>query len=357
MRDAAQLSGAAAGSTPASIHQGRVDDRPATLRVTGDVLDLGDAGALAWTEVDGIDVGTHDLHLDLAGGPRIRLHHLARAFDRAAEEIVDAWSTARRKALLQHPDVAPLDIFRAKRGAVPARVCLFGDRLTVEPWRGVPDIVPFSLLTDVQRDGWELALQLRGLQPVVVRHLGARTDEFLERLAGARRDLEQRTAGAYAEFDPALAQLPAADGWAVDEAAAGPPWSTLRGAFDRLERADEVRVLEALAGARLRLGLKARPGGLLPFALAPVGHRVVVEGAAADDRATFVFATTDVDRLNAVLLLTSFRREALSLPEERLGRWALAVRLLEHVRWARAALAARVVHDGDWEGRLHAALA
>jgi hypothetical protein len=119
------------------------------------------------------------------------------------------------------------------------------------------------------------------------------------------------------------------------------------------QRAAELTVLEQLVGPALRLGLSVSAGrDVLPFALAPVGGRVVVEATDADDRATFVFATDDVDRLNAVLLLTSFRREALWLPEAELGRWALAVRSLEAVRWARAALVGRVVHDTRWEQRL-----
>ena len=70
--------------------------------------------------------------------------------------------------------------------------------------------------------------------------------------------------------------------------------------------------------------------------LAPVGDCVVVEATDGDDRATFVFRTHDVARLNAVLLLTAFRREALFLPDDQLGRWAIAARLWPAVREARA---------------------
>ena len=94
----------------------------------------------------------------------------------------------------------------------------------------------------------------------------------------------------------------------------------------------------------------------MPFLLAPVGQRVAVEAVEADDRATFVFETDDVDRLNAALLQTAFHRGALFLPAEALGRWAPAVRCLETVRWARDALRARVVHDGAWAAGVRAAL-
>ena len=112
-----------------------------------------------------------------------------------------------------------------------------------------------------------------------------------------------------------------------------------------------------MAGQKIRIRLKADArGSALPFVLAPVGGRVAVEAADADDRATFVFATEDVDRLNLALLLTSFRREAVSLPDDRLGRWALAVRTVPQVSWLRSALVARVVHDDAWEGAVTQAL-
>ena len=167
----------------------------------------------------------------------------------------------------------------------------------------------------------------------------------------------QRTRDAYAALSPALAELGVPDGWAVDRAAAGGHWHALRTVVAG-ERAAEVDLLESLAGDRLRLGVKAQAGGdSMPFVLAPVGGKAAVEGTASEDaRATFVFATDDVDRLNAVLLLTSFRREAISSPEDQLGRWAVAVRTLEIVRWARAALVDRVVHDERWNEKVTAAL-
>ena len=48
----------------------------------------------------------------------------------------------------------------------------------------------------------------------------------------------------------------------------------------------------------------------MPFVLAPVGDLVAVEATDADDRATYILRVDDVDKLNAVLVLTTFRREA-----------------------------------------------
>ena len=146
--------------------------------------------------------------------------------------------------------------------------------------------------------------------------------------------------------DPELELVAGVDPGAVGQQVEG---ITIAGEPDAL--------LESLAGNALRLGIKASVDGTaFPFALAPVGGRVAVEGAGDEARATFVFETTDVDRLNAVLLLTSFRREAISFPEDQLGRWAVAVRTLEVVRWARRALLARVVHGESWESSVRSAL-
>ncbi len=95
----------------------------------------------------------------------------------------------------------------------------------------------------------------------------------------------------------------------------------------------------------------------MPFLLAPVGDLVAVEATDADDRATYIFRVDDVDRLNAVLVLTTFRREVYSLPDAELGKWATAVRVLEPVRWLRGALAGRVIHDDAWPDKIRAALA
>jgi hypothetical protein len=191
-------------------------------------------------------------------------------------------------------------------------------------------MVPFGLVSDIVRDGWAFTFVLRGgLAPVVVTHLARRADELASDVARAR-----------------AACSAAGDGWAVAGGAAAVPDTP------------ECGLLASLAGpAALRVGVKSQARGeVMPFVLAPVGGRVAVESAGDEARATFVFETSDVDRLNAALLLTSFRREALFLPEDRLGRWSTAVRLLPVVRWARGALVARVVHDAQWETNVRAAL-
>jgi hypothetical protein len=340
-----------------TVTPARLDSTPVDLEVGDTGLRVG-GDELAWTELDHFEVDGHAVHLVMADGRRLTVTHLATQLDRFVREATEARARARRAALLQWTGGPPTADFAGKRGDVRVTVTLFPDGVTVEPVNGIPDFVPLSCLRDVHRDGYDLTFATRGLPPVGVRHLGQRTEEFLAKLDRARTDLAARTAAAYAALDPALAGLDAADGWAVTAADAGHRWAPLRGAVARHSRAAEVALLEELAGADLRLGLKLGPGSdVMPFALAPTGGRVAVEATDTDARATFVFATDDADRLNAVLLLTSFRREALWMPLERLGRWALAERTLEVVRWARAALVARVVHDSRWEAGVRAALA
>lgn len=90
-----------------------------------------------------------------------------------------------------------------------------------------------------------------------------------------------------------------------------------------------------------------------------------MEASDSEARATYVFQVGEadpsntahgVDRLNVVLILLAFRREALYLSADGLGRWAVAVRLPDTVRWAREALVARVVHDDSWATNVESAL-
>lgn len=338
-------------------YAGQVDGVVVDLTVEPGGLRLG-ARVLAWTDLDRFRPDGHTLQLGTVQGERVSITHLGATRDRFLADAVEARARARRAAVLAWTGDAPIATFRGRRGAEPVTVCLFPDGVTIEPLEGAPDLVPFGCLDRVVRNGYDLTFVCRGLEDRKVSRLGRRTDEFLARLADARTALAMRVDAAYAALDPALAGLAAPDGWALDRHAVGPRWASLHAVVAGQRRHAELALLEGLAGDRLRLGIKAGIGSsVLPFALAPHAGRVVVEATDADDRATFVFASEDVDRLNAVLLLTSFRREAIAAPADRLGRWALAERLLPSVRWARAALVARVVHGPQWEARVRAALA
>ena len=150
---------------------------------------------------------------------------------------------------------------------------------------------------------------------------------------------------------------PRRTGWAVTATEAGTWWGALRRTIAS-GRSEEVDVLEKLASGNTRMGIKAQAEGQPCRSCSRRNAgKVAVEGTAADEaRATFVYRTEDVDRLNVALLLTSFRREAISLPEDQLGRWSLAVRTLEVVRWGVLDPHSPVVHDDVWADNLGVAL-
>lgn len=338
--------------------QGHLDGSPVTIAIEPTSL-VADGRALPYVDIDAIEVDGHTIGLPMTDGRHAVVDQLGHRHDEFLLAFSDAWRRARRAALLQWTGDAPIDEYEA-HGDPPATAVLFPDGLTVERLTGTPAMAPFSLVEGVERDGYRITLHLRaGLDNVVVDKLGKRTDEFVLDLDKARNDLAAATVAAYAALAPDLAGFTAPDGWAVSQTDAGGYWAALRAAVAGGERAAEIDHLAALAGDALRLGIKIqRDGAAMPFALAPVNGKVAVEGAAEGEaRATFVFATDDIDRLNAVLLLTSFRREAISLPDDQLGRWALAVRSLDIVRWARRALVARVVHDDTWADKVTGALA
>lgn len=340
---------------------GRLDGQAVVLHVEPDRLRITggpETIELAWVELDRFIVDGHACQLESVDGRRCTVTHLAATRDRFLAEALEARRRARRAALLQWTGDAPLASFDGRRGDEPVVVSLFPDGVVAEPVNGVPGMLPLSCLVEVRRAGYEIELIAAGLDDLTIRHLGQRTDEFLQRLDRARLDLADRTAASLTALDARLAGVAMRDGWAVEHSAVPAHWAALREVVAGQRRAAEVGVLAELAGDRLRLGVKSGAGGAsMPFALAPVAGKVAVEATDVDDRATFVFATDDVDRLNAVLLATSFRREAIAAPDDALGRWALAVRTLDVVRWARARLVARIVHDAGWEAKVRSALA
>jgi hypothetical protein len=333
-----------------------VDGEPAHASAGPAALEAG-GRTLPWVDLDGVRLGDHRIDLETVDGARMTLSHLARAHDRFVSEMLAARAAARRAALLQWAGDAPLDTYVARMDGEAVPVHLFADGLTVEPVGAPPVHAPLSLVRDVERDGYTITLRMRGLPDVVVDRLGRRTDEFLLDLERARTDLTARTAEAYRELSGALAGFGAPDGWAVGPEDAGAWWSPLRAAVHARAPA-EMEHLERLARSEVRYGIKRLAGAdTLTFCLARAGELVAVEGTGEQARATYVFRCADVDRLNVALLAINFRRDALHLPEERLGRWRLAVRTLEVVRWARTALVARIPHDGAWADKTAAALA
>lgn len=315
-----------------------------------------DGALLDWLDIDGFREGDHRVTLELADASTVTLSALGVAHDR----FVTAARALRRRSRFAALTVAtgePLHSYVSRASTGLADVHVYARVLVVEPRDAPPVAVPLSLIETVERRGYSIRVAARGLPTVEVTALGATTDEFVDRLARARAVLAAATGSAYAGLHPALAGFAAPDGWAVTEDEAGSRWPALCELARSGARRECVDMLAAMAGHRLAVGVYTDGGGdPLLFVLAAVGDRVVLEATDADDRATFVFATDDVARLNAVLVLTGFRREAVFLPDDQLGRWAVAARTWPAVREARRSLVSRVVHDERWRERVEAAL-
>lgn len=333
----------------------RLDGREVSAVVADAGLDL-DGRLLSWLDIDLVEEGDHRVTLHLGDGSKVLLSHLGQTHDRFLSDLRQRRRLARFPALTVTTG-EPIDSFISRTPEGISDVHLFAKVLVVEPRFGPTSPLPLPLIDRVERQDHALHVRCRGLADTTIGGLGQATDRFLDRLASTRRVLRDATSAACCTYDETLVGCDVPDGWAVTAAEGAAAFGVLRARAADGERAEHVSLLSELAGEHLRLGVYTDGGTTpLPFALAPHAGAVAVEAFDADDRATFVFRTEDVDALNAVLLLTSFRRDALSLPSDRLGRWAVAERTSPAVRWARAALVARVVHGPSWADGVRRAL-
>lgn len=344
-------------------YTGHLDGKPAVFGIGPHGLDAG-GRIFAWVEMDGLAARGHTIELSIydatLGAQRYTISLLGPRFDAFLADLAEARSRARRAALLQWTGEPELRAFTQAPESPdddPVALHVFADGFTAEPRTGVPDLVPFGLVTDIARDGYRITVQRRGLPEITVRRLGSRTDEFEQVIARCRAADTAATAAAFAEFDDRLTGLSAPHGWAITAAEAGAFGGALADAFAAGPRAEEIGILAGLAPGGLRYGISLQPEAPLPFVLAVGRGAVAVESVAEDEaRATYVFATADADAVNRALIMLSFRREAVYLPAERLGRWTLAARTLPIVQWARSVFAARVIHDDNWRSAITAAL-
>ena len=344
----------------------RLDGAPVTVSAETDALVIESPTAptrsLDWVDVDRVVEGDHRVELSLADGSSVGLTALGATHDRFMEELRAARRRSRFAALTITTDEPTVSLVsRAPTGIADVH---FFDRVLVhEPRDGFPTAVPYSLIERVERDGYSITVTATGLDALTVSALGVKTDEFLERWAGGREQSRRSIAEAYAAASESLRGIDAADGVAVTATRAGRFWPALRDLALAGSRSEGVSRLLEWAGERAAIGMFTAGGDVssgsseaMTFLLAPVstgaGDRIVVEATDGDDRATFVFADVDPARLNAALVLTNFRREAIFLPDEQLGRWAVGARTWAIVREARAHLVGRVVHDEHWQERL-----
>jgi hypothetical protein len=340
-------------------YSGRVDGSPASVTVGPDVLDAG-GRTLPYVDMDIVQVTGYTIDVGMHPSGTVRIGALGPRHDAFLIDLDRARSRARRAALLQWTGTAELASFQqapARPDDVPVTIHLFDDGFTVEPRNGTPGLVPYGLLGRLDRDGYTITCVRSGMPPVTVRRLGPRTDEFCERVERGRAAQRQAVAQAYGALDDRLLGYTAPNGWAVTVEQAGTFGGALAAGFAAGERSEAMPALAGLARGGLRYGLALQPEGPMPFVLAAGASRTAVESVESDQaRATYVFDTTDVDALNTALIMISFRREALYLPPDRLGRWSLAARTVPVVQWARGMFAARVVHDDNWAANIGAAL-
>lgn len=339
----------------------QIDGEQAELALDAEGLTVGDR-RVAWEAIDTVSEQPPRLELGLAYGVvaerrPLTVSHLGARFDECTDALRTIRGAARRKALAQ-TGLSPVETFTGRRGGEVVDAVVLPHALVLEPRGGLASYLPWGLVQAVERDGWSLLLHTRGIEPVTTGGYGGRTDELEQTIGRVRRAsaLAARTEGS--RLGAAGAALD--DGWALAEEDAAEGWPSLRDAWLRKARGVEASLLVELAD-EVRFGVWTQAGtASLPFMLALVGAgehaRVAVEAVDADDRATFVFADDDLDRVNAGLLLTSFRRELLSLEDAELGAWATAVRTQPPVHDLRSRLTARIVHDGAWEKRLREAL-
>ena len=343
-------------ATPAPF-PGRVDGARVDIVLQPDALVWGDR-TIDWNDVDRVDIvrlSPLSLHLTLANATTIGIDQLGPRGDEFGAVLREFRSMVRGASLTQNAWAPVAEFVMHEPDGTESDVRLFPHVLVIEARSGAGlNHVPLPLLRDVTRDGWAFHLHCRGIEDIDLRGFGPRTDEFELRLAETRDALAATTAAAVTTFEPGLAGLALADGWAISTAEAGSHAPTLVQRWANAGRAEQVKTLTDLVGAdHLRYGMWTEGGTVtMPFvlAIASAGQnmKVAVEAVDADDRATFVFAVDDVDRFNAALILSAFRREVLSLPDAELGRWAVAVRMQPHVQWMRERLVARIVHDPKW---------
>jgi len=328
-----------------TAYRAQVDGHESTVLITPQGLDLPHR-SIPWHAVDTMADDGPLIVLGVAEGvdgepTRVEIGHLGSHRDAIAEQMREARGSARRASLGQ-PDLAVVEEFESRDGGDLIDVTALPHGIVVEPRGRVAVFVPWGLVTDVSRDGHSFTLTLRYGAPVRIAGLGRRTDEFAGVVARLRAEITAAVRGAARAWD--AADLPWEDGWALDDVAAVNVW------LGRLPQDDAAVLREACSS--MRAGLYTG-GGYVPFLLGRLGDsRVLVEGVGEEDRATFVFSSGDLDRVNAALLAVSFRRELLALPAEELGRWAAAIRTQPEAAWLRSVLQARIIHDDHWSERL-----
>lgn len=299
----------------------RCGDVDGHLSVTVDGLTFG-GHHWAWADIDGVAVTERDITLVMGRGLQLAVatmtwERLGRWHDTCADELARTRTRARR-AVLGHGSQEPIAHFVSRtEGDAERRVDVLASGLWIEPLDGnLGRFIPWGLVSDVSRDGYRLSLSTRVMAPLEIGGLGARTDEFVLAMEGARVDI----AGV--------------DGWGT-EVPDALDLSTVR---PLLDNADGARLVTWREGEEVRRMLLVARGG-----------HVLAEPLELEDHATFVFAADGIDRVNAAFLLGGLKREILWREAAELGERLAPVRTQPEVRWLRDALTERIIHDERWQ--------
>lgn len=330
-----------------SSYSARVAGLDTRVQVTIDGLDIGDR-LIAWLDIDRIAEGDHRIALGLSSGSELEITGLGAVHDRFVNEMREA----RRRVRLPALSVAtgnPRESFVSREADGWIDLHLYDDVLVLDRRSGETTPIPLSLIDAVERRGHDFIFTCRGLGEYQVGKLGAATDHFADLLERTRREQRTRLAAAAAAFDARLTGCSLPDGWAVGPDDEPTWWVVLGDVAAAGERGTEFRHLQQISDRPVRLGLTTSEGeNSMSFGLFVRGRRIAVESLSGEARATFVFESDDPDRLNAALVAACFRRDVIALPEDQLGRWAVAVRASPIVRELRNSLVARVEHREGW---------
>ena len=325
-----------------TTYVGRRDGADTTWEVTPEGLVFPDR-VLAWHVVDSWSHAATRVRLELGepgldGADRMELSHLGSAKDAFVDQMRHARFLARRSALAQPPQGVVAQ-FHARVGDTTTAVMVMPYGLVTESDGSPAEFIPWGQVDDVQRDGHRFTITLRAADPCRIAGLGAMTDEFEIQVARARGESASRVRQVASSFG--LGDLPWQNGWARGESDAIETW---------LRRApvEEATLLRSVC-TDLRAGLYLEGDQQVSFVLGRSSRdSVIVEGVGEEHRATYVFDTPDLDRVNAALLACSLRREVLYWPLDTLGATRALLRVSAPTQWLRSRLIDRVVHDRAW---------
>lgn len=322
------------------------DARPGRFEFTDDIFThAGRTFDLA--DIDALTAADHGLRLRLYTGETLLFTHLGKVYDRAVDELRQAWLTRLVKALMLS-DLPLVDVFTSREGEVR----VFEGGLAVLP----DDAAPFHVrMADIDRvtfdaDAYEVRLETRRGR-FAFGKLAKRTDVFKRAIEDTLAKLDKAAAAALTGMKPwREGRLTP---WAPEhDAAIAPDQKPFADHLASLADRSKVRV----AFKRVYSVDEESPTPVAFSFYYPIGDLVAQEVVSAAGSATYWFRTGDLEELNAGLSILNFRREPVYLPEDdpRFERYRPAMRRIPELRAVRAAFVDRSIHRSldDWKAQI-----